>query len=54
MTAIIRDESFATRMENMFEDDFAHANVIDPDSLEEMPFYWRLGVSLSRLASPVL
>ncbi len=54
VTALIADRAFAKEMEAMFEKDFAHAEVIDLDALEEKPFYWRLGVALSRLASPVL
>jgi|GEM_PF-4111805 len=48
------DEEFARDMEAMFETDFAHADPIDPESLENRPFWWRVGVSLSRLAAPVL
>ncbi|MBW0147193.1 cardiolipin synthase [Marinobacter arenosus] len=54
VAAVIVDEGFATQMEAMFEQDFAHAEPIDPDSLDERPLWWRLGVKLSRLASPVL
>ena len=41
-------------MEKMFEQDFAHAMLIDPDVLDKKPFWWRLAVNLSRLAAPVL
>ena len=54
VTAVIADEDFARQMEQMFEDDFAHAEPIDPDALDEKSFWWRLGVNLSRLASPAL
>jgi cardiolipin synthase len=54
VTAVINDEEFASQMEQMFEADFAHAERIDPASLDEKPFWWHLGVNLSRLASPVL
>ena len=54
VTAIIVDKKFAEEMEAMFEQDFAHAEPIDPDELEKKPFWWRLGVNLSRLAAPVL
>ncbi|MBW4936023.1 phospholipase D-like domain-containing protein [Marinobacter sp. F4206] len=47
-------EGFATQMEAMFEQDFDHSEPIDADSLEDRPIWWRLGVKLSRLASPVL
>jgi cardiolipin synthase len=54
VTALIIDEAFGKQMEAMFERDFQHAEIIDLDSLEEKPFLWRLGVTLSRLAAPVL
>jgi len=54
VTALVADEEFAAEMEAMFESDFAHSVVIDPASIDGAPLWWRLGVSLSRLASPVL
>lgn len=54
VTALVADPAFAREMEAMFERDFAHATPIDPESLDERSFWWRLGVSLSRLAAPVL
>ena len=54
VTALILDQAFATEMEAMFERDFEHSVVIDPDTFDEEPLYWRLGVALSRLAAPVL
>jgi len=54
VTSVIVDRDFARQMEAMFEQDFAHAEPIDPDALASRPFWWRLGVGLSRLAAPVL
>lgn len=54
VTSLIADKAFASEMETMFEQDFAHAVLIDPDALEKKPFWWRFGVNLSRLAAPVL
>jgi len=54
VTALIADKDFAGQMEAMFEQDFANAETIDADSLDEKSFWWRFGVNLSRLASPVL
>jgi cardiolipin synthase len=54
VTALIVDREFAARMKAMFEDDFAHAEPIDPLEFDRKPFWWRFGVNLSRLASPVL
>jgi cardiolipin synthase len=54
VTALIVDPAFGRQMETMFEQDFAHAELIDPDEFERKPFWWRFAVSLSRLAAPVL
>jgi len=54
VTSVIVDREFARQMEAMFEQDFAHAEAIDPDEFSRKPFWWRLGVRLSRLAAPVL
>jgi cardiolipin synthase len=54
VTALVVDREFAARMQAMFEDDFAHAELIDPLEFDRKPFWWRFGVNLSRLASPVL
>ena len=54
VTSLIVDKAFNKEMEVMFEADFAHAVPINADDLEKKPFWWRLAVSISRLASPVL
>ena len=54
VTSVIVDESFAGEMESMFERDFAHAEILDPDAWDEKSIWWRMGVQLSRLAAPVL
>ena len=54
VTSLIVDKDFATEMEAMFEADFAHSTIIDPDEFHKKPFWWRFGVNLSRLAAPVL
>ena len=54
VTSVIVDEEFAGEMEAMFEADFAHAEIIDPDTFDDKPLWWRIGVQLSRLAAPVL
>ncbi len=54
VTSVIVDTDFAREMEEMFEADFAHANLIEPESFDEQPLWWRVGVKLSRLAAPVL
>jgi len=54
VTALIADRDFAAEMEQMLEEDFLHAELIDPGSFDQRSFWWRFGVSLSRLAAPVL
>jgi cardiolipin synthase len=54
VTSVIVDEGFASEMEQMFLADFEHAEVIDPDTLDEKPLWWKAAVQLSRLAAPVL
>ena len=54
VTAIVDDIDFATEMEQMFERDFAHSVLIDPNEFDEKPVWWRFGVRLARLAAPVL
>ena len=54
VTSLIVDPAFASEMETMFEQDFAHAVPIDPNAFDDKPFWWRLAVNLSRLAAPVL
>jgi cardiolipin synthase len=54
VTALIADEAFAREMEEMLERDFAHAVLMDEDVMSKRSIWWRLGVSLSRLAAPVL
>ena len=54
VTAVVADADFVAEMAMMFEADFAHSEALDPASLRRRPFFWRLGVRLARLVSPVL
>jgi cardiolipin synthase A/B len=54
VTALVVDAEFGRQMEAMLVADFAHAEPIDPADFALKPFWWRLGVNLSRLAAPVL
>lgn len=54
VTSVIVDREFALEMEAMFEEDFQHCELIDPDAWDEQPFWWRAAARLSRLAAPVL
>jgi len=52
--ALIIDREFAAQVETMFNADFDHSVTIDPNEFAAKPFWWRLGVNVSRLAAPVL
>lgn len=54
VTSIVVDQAFTREMEAMFEADFTHAEIIDPNSIKQKPLWWRIGVKLCRLAAPVL
>jgi cardiolipin synthase len=54
VTALIVDVTLGSQMEAMFVQDFAHSEPIDPAAFDSKPFWWWLGVKVSRLASPVL
>jgi phosphatidylserine/phosphatidylglycerophosphate/cardiolipin synthase-like enzyme len=51
---VIRNAAFAAQMERMFEDDFAYSTPLGPATLDARGFWWRFGVSASRLFAPVL
>ncbi len=54
ITAIVADSEFVEEMASMFTQDFKHSVELDPETLKDRSFFWRLGVKLARLASPVL
>jgi len=54
VTALVVDEAFASEVEAMLIKDFEHSKRIDIAGLDEKPFWWKVGVKLSRLASPIL
>jgi len=54
VTALIEDADFAAQMQTMFEADFAHSRPVLPEELDQRSFWWRLSVSVARLASPIL
>ena len=41
-------------MKAILKADFVHAERIDPADFDRKPFWWRLGVNLSQLASSAL
>lgn len=53
ITAAIADPTFVTQVERMFQDDFAHARLMQPGEYATKPWYFRLGVRLARLTAPI-
>jgi len=53
ITAIINDTGFAAEVEAMFERDFEKSRLMEEREYDDKPFWFRLGVRLARLTSPV-
>ena len=53
ITAVIADAAFVDEVETMFEDDFARARRMEPGEYEMKPWWFRVGVRLARLTSPI-
>jgi cardiolipin synthase len=53
ITAAIADEVFVQEVERMFETDFARSRLMEPGEYDRKPWYFRLGVRLARLTSPI-
>ena len=53
VTATIADSAFVGQVERMFEADFARSRRMEPGELDRKPFWFKLGVSLARLTSPI-
>ena len=54
ITAIVIDEEFNDRVEQMFVEDFANSRIMEDDELEKKPVWFRFLVRLARLTSPML
>jgi cardiolipin synthase len=54
ITAVVADEGFATQVERMFQNDFAHSEPVGADEYTGRSFWFRLSVRLARLTSPIL
>lgn len=54
ITAVVVDESAATRMEEIFEADFARSTELTTDDMERLPLSTRLGSRAAQLLAPVL
>ncbi len=53
ITAAIADETFVKEIEAMLEDDFAHAYEMSMKDINQRSFWFKLGVRLARLTSPI-
>ena len=53
VTATIADSAFVGQVERMFEADFARSRRMEPGELDRKPFWFKPGVSLARLTSPI-
>ena len=53
ITAVVTDPDFAAEVEAMFEDDFQQSRLMESDEYARKPWWFRFGVKLARLTSPV-
>jgi cardiolipin synthase len=53
ITAIVADKIFAAHVEEMFVADFAKSRMMEAGEYDRKPWYFRFGVRLARLTSPV-
>jgi cardiolipin synthase len=53
ITAAIADSTFVSKVEEMFENDFKHARLMEQGEYDRMPWWFRLGVRFARLTAPV-
>ncbi len=54
ITALIYDEAFNNEVAEMLETDLEQCVPIDPNTFDDKSFFWRLGVNVARLMSPIL
>jgi cardiolipin synthase len=53
ITALVADPAFAAEVEEMFEADFARSRRMERGELDRKSFWFKLGVKLARLTSPI-
>ncbi|MGB5280754.1 MAG: phospholipase D-like domain-containing protein, partial [Arenicellales bacterium] len=53
ITAAIVDETFVKEIEAMLEEDFAHSYEMSMEDVNQRSFWFKLGVRLARLTSPI-
>ena len=53
ITAVVTDRDFAAEIEAMFEDDLQQSRLMESDEYARKPWWFRFGVKVARLTSPV-
>ena len=53
ITGLVADAAFAAEVEEMFENDFQRAQLVEPDELAGKSFWFRLAVKLATLTAPI-
>jgi cardiolipin synthase len=53
ITAVVADSDFAAEVERMLVADFAKSHLMESGEYEAKPWWFRFGVKLARLTSPV-
>ena len=53
ITAAISNSEFVAEVEQMFENDFQHARLMEEGEYDRKPWWFRFGVRLARLTSPI-
>jgi len=53
ITAVIAEPAFVADVERMFEADFVRSRQMDPGELDKKSFWFKLGVRVARLTSPI-
>ena len=53
ITAAVSDPEFVAEVEQMFENDFQHARLMEEGEYDRKPWWFRLGVRLARLTAPI-
>lgn len=54
ITVLVEDGGFAAEAAKMFEHDFADCRVAEPNDLEKRSLWFKIGVRIARLMSPIL
>ena len=53
ITAVVADTGFAAEVEHMLETDFSKSRLMEPGEYDRKPWWFRFGVKVARLTSPV-